>query len=109
MFHILTLLEMVVFIHLCLQSKPKSVAVKRETVKDEPLSPKSEPEVLPHKGKKPRAKQGEGEKKVVVKRVYEKPGQTRETPSEVGVAAWNTHRLCIHCACIMGVRVFKNR
>ena len=52
------------------------------------MSPKSEPEVSPQndtKVKKTRAKKGEGEKKVVVKKEYEKPGQTRETPSEVGL------------------------
>ena len=71
---------------LCLQSKPKSVAIKKE-IKDEPLSPKSEPEASPQQGKKPRAKKSETEKKVVVKKEYEKPGQTRDTPSEVGLAA----------------------
>ncbi|KAL3135432.1 hypothetical protein ABBQ32_007614 [Trebouxia sp. C0010 RCD-2024] len=67
-------------------SKPKSVTVKKEAVKIEPLSPKSEPEASPQgdaKAKKPRAKKGEGEKKVSVKKEYEKPGQTRDTPSEI--------------------------
>lgn len=55
-------------------------------MKDEPLSPKIETDASPQKdanSKKPRAKKGEGEKQVVVKKEYEKPGQTRETPSEV--------------------------
>ncbi|KAL3131344.1 hypothetical protein ABBQ38_000630 [Trebouxia sp. C0009 RCD-2024] len=67
-------------------SKPKSVTVKKEAIKIEPLSPKSEPDTSPQgnaKAKKPRAKKGEGEKKVTVKKEYEKPGQTRETPSEI--------------------------
>lgn len=68
-----------------LQPKPKSVPIKKEAVKIEPLSPKSEPQDLPQQGKKPRAKKGEGEKRVIVKKEYEKPGQTRETPSEVGL------------------------
>ena len=71
---------------MCMQSKPKSVTVKKEAIKIEPLSPKSEPKTSPQgdaKAAKPRAKRGEGEKKVTVKKEYVKPGQTRETPSEV--------------------------
>lgn len=57
-------------------------------VKDEPLSPgvKSEPGRSPQKGttaKPTRVKKADGEKKVVVKKEYSNPGQTRETPSEV--------------------------
>lgn len=71
---------------ICLQSKHKSVTVKKEAIKIEPLSPKSEPEPSTQGDanvKKPRAKKGEGDKKVIVKKEYEKPGQTRETPSMV--------------------------
>lgn len=79
-----------------LQPKPKSVPIKKEAVKIEPLSPKSEPEDLPQQGKKPRAKKGEGEKRVVVKKEYEKPGQTRETPSEVGLLLEaHTNQACL--------------
>ena len=59
-------------------------------MKDEPLSPKIEIATSPQKDtkdKKPRAKKGEGEKRVIVKKEYEKPGQTRETPSEVCIGA----------------------
>lgn len=57
-------------------------------VKDEPLSPgvKSEPDTSPQKGSKvkpARAKKADGEKRVVVKKEYDKPGQTRETPPEI--------------------------
>lgn len=87
-----------------LQSKPKSVAVKRETVKDEPLSPKSEPEALPQQDKKPRAKKGEGEKKVVIKKEYGKPGQTRDTPLEVGQLPEAMHALRLQLLCIAMIR-----
>ena len=81
---------------------------KPAVVKDEPLSPtvKSEPETSPQKGakgKETRAKKGDGEKKVVEKKVvvkkeYDLPGQTRETPSEVSSHLILTicHRLAPH-------------
>lgn len=66
-----------------LQPKARPAAVK-----DEPLSPgvKSEPDTSPQKGTKAktsRAKKPDGEKKIVVKKEYGKPGRTRETPPEV--------------------------
>ena len=72
-----------------LQPKQKAVAVK-----DEPLSPKvksepikSEPEPSPKAAKsKTRAKKADGEKRVIVKKEYDKPGQTKETPPEVSHA-----------------------
>ena len=62
--------------------------VRPAAVKDEPLSPgvKSEPDTSPQKGikvKSTRAKKPDGEKRVIVKKEYDKPGQTRETPLEV--------------------------
>ncbi|KAL0047295.1 hypothetical protein WJX82_000105 [Trebouxia sp. C0006] len=64
---------------------PKS---RPAAVKDEPLSPgvKSEPDTSPQKGTKvkpTRAKKPDGEKRVIVKKEYDKPGQTRETPPEI--------------------------
>ena len=105
---VLTVSEMAFFIPLSLQSNPKSVAVKKETVKDEPLSPKSEPEALPQQGTKPRAKKGEGEKKVVIKKEFEKPGQTRDTPSEVGplpkvLSSYACH-VCLQLLCMIMIR-----
>lgn len=60
----------------------------RPAVKNEPLSPgvKSEPDTSPQKGTKvkpTRAKKADGERRVVIKKEYDKPGQTRETPPEV--------------------------
>lgn len=57
-------------------------------VKNEPLSPgvKSEPDTSPQKGTKvtpTRAKKADGEKRVILKKEYDKPGQTRETPPEI--------------------------
>ena len=67
--------------------QPKS---RPAAVKDEPLSPgvKSEPDTSPcvtsgTKVKPTRAKKPDGEKRVIVKKEYDKPGQTRETPPEV--------------------------
>ncbi|DBA74798.1 hypothetical protein WJX79_003606 [Trebouxia sp. C0005] len=60
----------------------------RPAVKNEPLSPgvKSEPDTSPQKGTKvkpTRAKKADGERRVVIKKEYDKPGQTRETPPEI--------------------------
>lgn len=72
----------------------KAPAVKKElpkgraaAVKDEPLSPdvKSEPESSPQKparSKPVKVKKAEGEKRVIVKKEFDMPGQTRDTPSE---------------------------
>ncbi|DBA84694.1 TPA: hypothetical protein ACH3X1_005949 [Trebouxia sp. C0004] len=66
-----------------LQPKARPAAVK-----DEPSSPgvKSEPDTSPQKGTKvkpTRAKKADGEQRVVVKKEYDRPGQTRETPPEI--------------------------
>ncbi len=80
----------------CNASKPDGASVlqpkaRPTAVKDEPLSPgvKSELDTSPQKGAKvkpTRAKKPDGEKRVIVKKEYDKPGQTRETPPEVCAA-----------------------
>ena len=70
----------------CVQPKGRAAVVK-----DEPLSPdvKSEPESSPQKparSKPVKVKKAEGEKRVIVKKEFDMPGQTRDTPSEVSIA-----------------------
>ena len=68
----------------------KQVPAKPAVVKDEPISPpavKQEPQAAGHKkhsGKDNKGGADEKRKRVIVKKEYDMPGQTKDTPLAVG-------------------------